>query len=67
MRREERRTKTEVGRGIQAESPLIDHRENRLCILWMHHLPIKKPMASGLSRKWEVGYLGGEGEHPWKV
>ena len=32
--------------------------ENILCIVWMHHLSIKKPMAYGLGRKWEVGHLG---------
>jgi hypothetical protein len=35
-------------------------REDILFILWMHHLPIKKPKAYGLGRKWEVVYLGGE-------
>jgi hypothetical protein len=35
-------------------------RENVLCILWMHHLLIKKLMAYGLGRKQEVGHSGGE-------
>lgn len=33
--------------------------ENILWIVWVHHLSMKKPMAYGLDRKWEVEQLGG--------
>jgi hypothetical protein len=33
--------------------------ESILCVVWMHHLSIKKPMAYKLVRKWKVGCSGG--------
>jgi hypothetical protein len=36
-----------------------DCRENVLCIVWMCHLPLKKPVTNGLGRKWKMAYLGG--------
>lgn len=39
-------------------APLAGSRGNILFIVWMNHLSITKPMAYGLSRKWEVDHPG---------
>ena len=41
------------------ELKAIRERESILCIIWMHYLPVKRPMAHGLGKEWEVGNLGG--------
>lgn len=30
---------------------VMEYRENILCIVWKHHLSIKKPVTYGLGRK----------------
>lgn len=41
-----------------------------MCIVWVHHLPMKKPMPYSSGRKWKVGQLREKGfweRARWKV